>query len=369
MSITPSLKQPTLIICLSDGKGGMEIDAVKLQRNLQQVTECYLMYRDGTFLSELAGNDKKISSNSIGVDVSATKIKKFVSTNLVRETRRILKQKNIKNVIFFGTSEMKSLYFSFLGMGLNVIMRHGTTHTRSRKGLYYRVLYNQITRHVVISRHLANNIAQIFPVKTPGSIVIVYPSLYFRTDALRAAGLKNDKLKILHTGRIAPGKGHIDAIEACGWLYDNGIDFEFNCLGEFGDDRYMEEVRNLIKEKPYADKINLLGHVENVQDYLSHSDIFLFPSAGEGFCNSFHEALAAGLVCITYDNTAFSEVPGNGFYFHLIEDGNMAQLGEELLKTANNLEFELSKSRDNITVAKELFSAKTEMEKFSALLI
>jgi len=74
------------------------------------------------------------------------------------------------------------------------------------------------------------------------------------------------------------------------------------------------------KSVSYKEHIKLVGFTNDVQSYLNRSDIFLFPSYGEGLGNAFIEALSNNLVCISYNNTSFSELQNLGFYFKMCEE-------------------------------------------------
>ena len=119
------------------------------------------------------------------------------------------------------------------------------------------------------------------------------------------------------------GKGQIDALKACQILYENNINFVFYLLGDFNDNKSKDDFMEFYKSLPFKNNIKLVGFTDNVGNYISQSDVFLFPSYGEGFGNSFAEALSAGLVCISYDNTTFPEFKKLGMYFHQVENKNI----------------------------------------------
>lgn len=177
--------------------------------------------------------------------------------------------------------------------------------------------------------------------------------------------VKNEKLTLLHTGRISEGKGQIDAIKACEVLVKNGIDFEFFLLGGFEDgyeDFFMEFYNNI----SYKDKIRLVGFSNEVDNYLAKADIYLFPSYGEGLSNSFIEALAVPTICISYDNTSFPELKELGFDFEIVEDRNIEKLKESLLRVAKN---ELSLNIDNNKkLVRSIFNQKREIKEYLEIL-
>jgi len=168
-------------------------------------------------------------------------------------------------------------------------------------------------------------------------------------------------------GRIAQGKGQIDAIKACQILVDNNIDFEFNVVGGF-EESYKKEFMQFYGNCSYKNKINLIGFTDNVKYYLERADIFLFPSHGEGLSNAFLEGLSYNLISLSYNNTSFPELVELGLYFKMVEDLNIENLSYILLETTKNLNREREKCIDNRDLIKNLFSLKKEMENYLKIL-
>ena len=92
------------------------------------------------------------------------------------------------------------------------------------------------------------------------------------------------------------------------------------------------------------------------------SNIFLFPSYGEGFGNSFIEALSNGLKCVSYANTSFLEFKELEFDFEMVRDRDIDNLKESILKVVKNeIVFDLEK---NMKLANNIFSEAQEIKKY-----
>jgi len=65
-----------------------------------------------------------------------------------------------------------------------------------------------------------------------------------------------------------------------------------------GDGPLRKEIENRIKSYGLESKIFLLGKVDNVQEYLRMSDLFIHSSKGEGISNAILEAMFCGLPVI-----------------------------------------------------------------------
>lgn len=173
---------------------------------------------------------------------------------------------------------------------------------------------------------------------------------------------------MLHTGRITQGKGQIDALKASKILHDNDINFVFYFIGDYEDDYEKKLFNNFLSTLEYKNKIKIIGYSNKIGDYLSKADIFLFPSSGEGFGNSFAEALAAGLICISYKNTTFIEFQELGFHFHLSENHNIQDLGNKLLYVTKNFKSEQFNSIKNSHLSSVIFNEHKEIGKYLEIL-
>jgi glycosyltransferase involved in cell wall biosynthesis len=349
-------KGSTAIICLSPYSGGMEIDAIKLAKKLSPYTTVTLIAKKGYFIAN--SSNEYIGYNNI--ELETISFHASLSFSIIFGIRRIIQEKGVENVIFFGASELKSLYFSFLGLDINLIIRHGTTKSHPKKDWFHRLIYSNVNYHVSICQHLQKNVEYIIPFGGKSKSILLYSSI----EIPSVQSVPHEKLTLLHIGRIAPGKGQADAIKACKILYENGIDFIFYLVGGF-DQKYEQPFMELYDSLPYKDKIVLSGFSDKVGDYYSQSDIFLFPSHGEGLSNAFLEALSYGLECIAYHNTSFPELQEMGFNFHLVEDKNIHQLSTTLLFCAQHPAFY---SENRAKIAND-FSVQKEIEYYLELLI
>lgn len=337
----------------------MEIDSIKLAKKLSDDTKVIMIAQSGCFID--SKKDDYVGFN--GIKLETISFKSSLSLNIILNVRKIIQKYGIKNVIFFGASELKSLYFSFLGLDINLIVRHGTTKSRPKKDWFHRLIYSKVNYHVSICKHLEKNVKHIIPFGKNTQSKLIYSSFNFDEPKQ----LEHNKLTLLHVGRIASGKGQIDAIQACEVLVKNGIDFEFNIVGGF-DNSYEKQFLEFYTNCSYKDKINLVGFTDNVRSYLETADIFIFPSHGEGLSNAFMEALSNNLVCIAYENTSFPELKDLGFYFAMCKNQDIEDLQKILLNTVLNLEDRKNSVKRNHNLVKELFSLQNELDAYLEIL-
>ncbi|HVJ81117.1 MAG TPA: glycosyltransferase [Planctomycetia bacterium] len=114
-------------------------------------------------------------------------------------------------------------------------------------------------------------------------------------------GLPDAPLAV-YTGRLHPGKGLGDLVEAIGLLAAKGSNWRAALVGE-GPAR--AELETLAREKGVADRIALPGAVAEVEDWLRAAEAFVLPSYYEGLSIALLEALALGVPCLV------SDIPAN----------------------------------------------------------
>lgn len=355
-------KSNTAVICLSPNSGGMEINAMKLAQKLSPYSNITLIAKKNSFIEN--SHSKYIKNKNISIETIDFNFS--ISFSIYSRTREFIKKQNIKNVIFFGASELKSLYFALLGLDINLIIIHSTTKSTPKNSFFHKLIYSNVNWHIAICKHLESNVKKIIPFGEKSRLKVIYSSF----DIKKIQKSTDDKiLTILHTGRIAEGKGQTDAIRACKSLFENNIEFIFFVVGGFENDAYKNKFMDLYNDLPYKDKIVLVGFTNDVESYIARSDIFLFPSYGEGLSNAFIEALSNNLVCISYDNTSFSEFKELGFYTHLVKDRDIDELSKKLLFVSQNIDDEELRSEPNFELAKNIFNTQQEIDSYLEILV
>lgn len=354
----------TAVICLSPFHGGMEMDAVRIAKLISSDVNVCLIAKSNSPISK--NYTTELAENS--VELKAIQFKSKYSLAIAYKTRKIIKEHNIKNVIYLGASELGALTLAFSGLNINLIIRHGTTKTRPKKDFLHRLIYKNVNYHVAICKHLAKNIKYIFPFGEHTQLKTIYSSLRHLPEIKpKPQTNKNKIIKLIHVGRIIDVKGQKDAVDACQALFDNNIPFELNLLGDF-EPSCEADFRRHLGSKPYRTQIHIKGFQKNLSEYYSQSDILLFPSHGEGLSNTFIEALSYGLVCISYDNTSFPELRDLGFEFFIAQNKNIPSLKDKLLGAVNYAKEKQAPITNNIKLAKSFFCEQRELGEYLEVL-
>lgn len=355
-------KQKTAVICLSRVNGGMELASVKLARLLSQDVEVEFIGRDNSYIL-----GRKEHFDGYNIKLHTVEFLSNFSFKLIFKIRKILKENNIKNVIFLGASEMKSIYFATLGLNINFIIRQGSKKTTSKKDIFHKLLYKNVNYFVGNCEYMKNNIIDILPIPKKADVRRIYSSVKLEKNV----DFKeyNKIIDLISVGRINPGKGQLEAIKACEILFENNIDFNIKFLGDIQDKDYYKQIENYMHNLPYKNKIEFVGYTSNTKDYLQKSDIFIFPSLGEGMSNAIIESLGFGLIPIIYDDTSSPEFKSLGFHIHLTKENIIENLKRILLEVALDIENEKIEAMGNHTKALEIFALEREKKEYMELLI
>lgn len=170
-----------------------------------------------------------------------------------------------------------------------------------------------------------------------------------------------NKFTIVGVGRLAPVKGFHTLITAL-----SRVDFDFK-LNIVGDGEQKEELLSLIKSYGLENKIELVGFVRNVQDYIYNSDLQIISSSEEGLSLALIEGIFYAKVLIATDIANHKEILGE----ELVFDNNIDAFVNKLEDVNNNYEkyvtlfSKIKDTKDNYSIEK---MAEKYFEAYKSLL-
>ena len=354
-----------LVLCFSDNLGGMELDAIRFCRRLSNFCEVTFVAPKGSEIEK----EMKIDREDKGsYKFIACKLKRFLARSLidpsiVTTVRSEAKSAEPDLVVFFGTSEIKSIAAALIGVDTKLLMRIGTTINRPKKNIFQRIFYKRVDAFIATSEHIKHNIKRVFPVASNRIVKVCFPVVDTGSCSLDVTANSNI-IKIIYHSRFVRGKGQIDAVKAFHSIFhsvvSSGLKVELTLIGSFEDQEYLQEIKCYVINSGLTKVVHILPSRPDVHEILHDYHIYLGPSYGEGFSNSFVEALSNYLICVVYDNTVFPYFRHLGFDFLMAPTGDVEILSQRL---AQSIDLYVNKRIDvqsNSALVGSLFSAAAE---------
>lgn len=146
-----------------------------------------------------------------------------------------------------------------------------------------------------------------------------------RHAAREALGLDANAFAFLSVGNLKLIKGHDYLIRAFAQLPKSAAGREPKLI-LIGADYLDGELHRLTQKLNIADRVQFVGHVDDVRPWYQVADVFVLPSLAEGHCNALLEAMACGLPCIATQTGGNIDTIESGASGMLVEPGNTADL-------------------------------------------
>jgi len=209
----------------------------------------------------------------------------------------------------------------------HVITMHGnqTTTNRWRRRVLLRTAFRFSENVIAVSRDTKRFLDAQLGV-SPDLIRVVANGVPIPTgDRARVRSelrLALDELLVLATGSLVPRKGHAVLIKALAGQ-EAGPPWRLVIAGN-GSERGALEA--LIRELGMGERIQLLGHRDDVGDLLAAADIFAMPSLWEGMPLALLEAMAAGKPIVASGISGIPEAITTEAEGLLTRPGNLGEL-------------------------------------------
>ncbi len=188
-------------------------------------------------------------------------------------------------------------------------------------------------------------------------------------NALRAKlGLPAEAALVIFVGKVGHRKGADILLQVWTRVVEQHPDAWLVLVGPVGEDFPLPEDEPPIEHwLSKASQTLVLGHQDNVQDYLRAGNIFVLPSRMEGLPNALMEAMATGLPCIASNIGGNIDLIANGENGLLFKCGDTQQLADMLLRLLCNDEERRELGRRARETIKVNYSMDTVAEKYVEL--
>lgn len=229
------------------------------------------------------------------------------------------------NIVQLRRLSFKSLFFK-------------STYTNyfEKKVLFKRFFANGGTHFLTISNDIDNYIKSVqssFPVTLVSNGV----TLKRFKKSVNSKGLKklslNDEIKIVNIGSFKKRKNQTLVLDIINEINKTFKKVEVIFLGE-GPEKI--NVINKAKKLKIFDQTKFLGNVENVENHLWNSNIYVHTSLYEPFGLAIVEAIAAGLPVVCLNTGGVSDIVKNNLNGYLINSKNPKIFAKKIIQVYNN---------------------------------
>ncbi len=218
--------------------------------------------------------------------------------NTCKEIRKVIKARNPRVIIsFICPTNIKVLLAKLYLKNAKLIISERNNVDLQRFSAPIRIARRLLYRFAdAVTANSESSVSSMRAYVNKDKLYYLPNPLDFPENIAPASSINNkNHVDIFFAGRLVPQKNILMVVEALSVLIHKNCHFKLTIAG---DGPLKEDIVNFVHLNNILDHVNMLGYVNNVENYLSQSDIFVLCSEYEGVSNSLLEAMAHGLVCV-----------------------------------------------------------------------
>ena len=153
--------------------------------------------------------------------------------------------------------------------------------------------------------------------------------------------IDSEDFVLMFTGRFVGFKGFDLVIKAFQYIEEKELIKNIKLILVGGKDKAHKNGLNEVEEEYLSNTKNIIkiGFTNSVENYLSITDLFVFPSTKEGMSVAIMEALAMGVPVVTLDSRGCNDIISNDFNGKLLDaNANFREIAKSIVDLYNNKE-------------------------------
>lgn len=179
-------------------------------------------------------------------------------------------------------------------------------------------------------------------------------ALFDRAAVRRELGIGEDERAVFFVGRLSEEKNPDVFLNAAREVLRTEKKVKFFIIG---DGPMRAKIEDILRELP-ANQVTDLGYQSEVARYLSAADIFVLPSAVEGFPLSILEAMAMGVAVIASRVGAIPDVIQDDVNGYVVTPGSVKEVTAKIKYLVNNAKVLDSIKKNNRKAVEDKYSNK-----------
>ncbi len=314
----------------TDGPGGAEVMLIQLAEELRRRGHVVTPVGPSVGQGWLSGRLR-----SLGFDRRTFTLRRALDPLCAIELARMLRELKIDAVHSheFTMAVYGGAAAHWLGIP-HVVTMHGNETVMDvwRRRLALRWSWKRSQAFVAVSEHTRTEMQARLGLPQ-GSIQVIPNGVPLRPGerdvTRRKLGVEDDEMMILTIGNLRRRKGHAVLIEALARLQQSGFGAPWQ-LVIAGDGRHRENLTRLALDLGVADRVQMLGHRDDVPDLQAAADVFAMPSFWEGMPLAILEAMIVGNAIVASNIGGIPEMLRNGESGLLVPAGDAPALADAL---------------------------------------
>jgi glycosyltransferase involved in cell wall biosynthesis len=183
-----------------------------------------------------------------------------------------------------------------------------------------------------------------------------------------ATTINVQKMRFLFIGRLLKEKGIHEFVAAAKLVKKEYPDSQFTVLGAIDKSNLGALSETELLDLIETGIIEYPGHVDNIQEWIANSDVFVLPSYREGVPRSTQEAMAIGRAIITTDVPGCRETVVNGVNGFIVPKWNAEVLAKKMVYFLENPDQVRAMGDASYKIAIEKFDADKVNQKLMNIL-
>jgi len=359
-----------LILCSSNGLGGLELYAERERQSLQsRGNTCYLSVQENSPLS----NRLKLNKERCLLTrphwkvlplITAIKLARYIDANEIDLIHIHWTNDITLGVLtkFFSKRIPKLVYSRHMGI------------TRPKKDFYHRFFYSRVDHLLVVSKQVEKEAHKHLPLP-PHRISLLYLGVPATDNPapVQHSSLLPDKFvghpfRIGMFGRIEHGKGQHLLIEAMTVLVNDGFDGGAMITGQVMNEEYFNQLKKSVADAGISDNISFEGFTRHPLLAMSSCDVVVLLTYCETFGLVLVEAMRQGVAVIGTNAGGVPEIITDNHTGLLIPPGNSAALAVSLRSLYENEALRQQLATNGKIKADEAFDEDVHFDKLNKIL-
>jgi glycosyltransferase involved in cell wall biosynthesis len=358
--------------CFSPSWGGLEMQALEISGKLRDRGHAL-------WLATLPGSRLAEEARRLHITTLALPVSGYVHPGPVWRLAKFLRTEGIHIIHCQHSRDIATLVpaMQLSRRPVPVVLSKRMGSSISKKDLFHRYTYHHVRRVLAISNVIHRNVLATTPV-TPDRVITFFDAVDLRRftfspgprqSTRNMLGIHEQAVLIGFVGRMSPGKGHEELLQAARLLRDRGSTARFLVVGEasHGEEEYAHTIRMLAQTLGVQDRVTFTGYRTDIPALMASFDILAFPSHAESFGVVLIEAMAMGLPVVSTNTDGVVDIVADGLSGIMVPRQDARALADGLERLVGDPDLRKRMGRAGRARVEELFDQEKQITRLEQL--